>query len=92
MNSDNSFADFQIVNIEVHEEMIKHYDMVIKDISSEISDIMLERSKAKILVYLRKMKRLWEQSLEQNKARSPTVGLYSDKENDNNDGNEDTSK
>lgn len=92
MNSDNSFADFQRVNIEVHEEMIKHYDMVIKDISSEISDIMLERSKAKILVYLRKMKRLWEQSLEQNKARSPTVGLYSDKENDNNDGNEDTSK
>ena len=61
--------------IDTHNEMINHYDMVIKDISSEISSIELERSKEKILVYLRKMKKLWEQSLEENKARSDNLNI-----------------
>ena len=59
--------------IATSEEMINHYDIIIKDISSEISNIELERSKAKILVYLRKMKKLWEQSLEENKERAKNL-------------------
>ena len=67
--SDKDIDAFYKTVIDTHNELIHHYDMVIKDISSEISDISLERSKAKMLVYLRKMKKLWEESLENNKQR-----------------------
>lgn len=42
------------------EEVINHYDFVIRDISSDISDPVLEASKAVPLEFLEAMKSQWE--------------------------------
>lgn len=42
------------------EEVINHYDFVIKDVSSDISNPVLEANKAATLKFLRAMRSQWE--------------------------------
>ena len=48
-------------SIQAATEVIEHYDFVINDISSSISDISLEKSKGSTIVFLKKMRTHWSE-------------------------------
>lgn len=57
--SNNDMKDFIKSSINTSDEVIKHYDFVINDISSEISDVSLETTKAPTIAFLKKMRTNW---------------------------------
>lgn len=58
--SEEGVIQFIKSSISSAEEVIGHYDFVIRDISSDISDPVLEASKAVPLEFLGAMKSQWE--------------------------------
>ena len=58
--SNASLKDFFKSSIKTSNEIIGHYDFVINDISSFISDPNLEASKGPTIQFLKEMKKLWE--------------------------------
>lgn len=58
--SNAAIIDFLKSSIETSDEVIAHYDFVVKDISSTISDPLLEATKGPTVEFLKKMKEQWE--------------------------------
>ena len=59
MGSENAIKDFLKSAINSSETVIDHYDFVINDISSNISDKHLESSKGPTVDFLNKMRNNW---------------------------------
>ena len=57
--SKNSMKEFLQSSIKSSEMVIEHYDFVINDISSHISDNQLETTKGPTIEFLNKMRRNW---------------------------------
>lgn len=58
--SNDKLADFLKSSIESSEEVLTHYDFVIKDVSSQISNPSLEATKDPVLKFLQAMRHEWE--------------------------------
>lgn len=58
-SSPKGLKSFLESSISTANEVIRHYDFVINDISSEISDMDLEKSKAPTIEFLLKMRKNW---------------------------------
>lgn len=59
IGSKNDMKEFLKSTIKSSEMVIEHYDFVINDISSNISDKHLEATKAPTIEFLNKMRRNW---------------------------------
>lgn len=59
MGSEENMKEFLKSTIKSSETVIEHYDFVINDISSKISDQHLEATKAPTIEFLNKMRRNW---------------------------------
>lgn len=57
--SENNIKEFLKSSIKSSEMVIEHYDFVISDISSTISDRHLEATKAPTIEFLNKMRNHW---------------------------------
>ena len=58
-SSPDGIKEFIKSSIESSNEVLKHYDFVIKDISSHISDNQLEATKGPTIEFLNKMRKNW---------------------------------
>lgn len=59
--SNEGAIEFINSSIKASTEMIEHYDFVIKDISSSVSDISLENSKEPAIKFLKAMRAHWSE-------------------------------
>lgn len=55
----NTLKEFILSSIEASNEVIEHYDFVLKDISSKITDEALEKTKAPTVEFLKRMRGNW---------------------------------
>ena len=63
--TNKALIDFFKSSIKTCDEVIAHYNFVIKDISSFISDPKLESSKGSTVQFLKEMKNQWEKFREE---------------------------
>lgn len=66
--SDDAILAFLKSSIESCNIVLEHYDFVINDISSNISNPVLENSKGPSISFLKAMRKEWQQSKEQSEA------------------------
>ena len=59
MGSEENMKEFLKSTIKSSETVIEHYDFVINDISSNISDAQLEATKGPTIEFLNKMRNNW---------------------------------
>lgn len=60
-------------NIKACDTVLEHYDFVINDISSQISNPVLETSKKPTIAFLKAMRQEWQNFKEENKRKLKTL-------------------